>query len=119
MGSIAVVILPCVGRVCPECFSRGHVAAMPLKVPELYSFGFTNPVSELDWDIDAARAMVAARGRRPVVLDTTGSHVGWWNARVSLPSTSTTFPLNGWRSPACWSSLSTAHLAGRPHPSES
>jgi len=69
MHSITRVILPGVGAVCAECFSRGHVAAMSLKVGEIYSFGLTQPVSHLDWDIDAARALVAARPRAAVELD--------------------------------------------------
>ena len=69
MQSITRVILPGVGAVCPECFSRGHVAALPVKVPEVYSFGFSQPHARLDWDVDAARALVAARPRSPIRLD--------------------------------------------------
>jgi hypothetical protein len=69
MLALGSVILPGLGPVCPECFTRGHIAAMPFKVPEVYSFFLTQPVSQLDWDIDAARALVATRPRRPLRLD--------------------------------------------------
>ncbi len=69
MRSITRVILPGLGAVCAECFSRGHVAALPLRVPEVYSFGLTEPASQLDWNVDAARALVAARPRAAKRLD--------------------------------------------------
>ncbi len=69
MQSIARVIVPGLGSVCPECFSRGHVAALPHGVPEVYSFGLTEPASQLDWHIDRARALVAARPRAALRLD--------------------------------------------------
>jgi hypothetical protein len=42
---ITSVILPGIGPVCPECFSRGHIAALPLSPNEVYSFGVTEPDS--------------------------------------------------------------------------
>ncbi len=62
---ISRVILPGVGSVCPECLSRGHVPALPLTPREVYSFGVSEPRAQIDWDIDAARAMIAARPRIP------------------------------------------------------
>ena len=44
MRALACVILPGLGPVCPECFCRGHIAAMPFRVPEVYSFFLTQPV---------------------------------------------------------------------------
>lgn len=61
---ITSVYLPGLGQVCPECFSRGHVAGFPA-AREVYSFGLVDPASQLDWDIVAARALVAARPRSP------------------------------------------------------
>ena len=63
MNKISHVILPGVGRVCPECLSRGHIAAFPLSVGEVYSFEITEPASRLDWDIAVVRALIAARPR--------------------------------------------------------
>ena len=58
MSSIITrVILPGIGPVCPECFSRGHIAASPLSPKEVYSFGVTEPEAQLDWDVDAARKL--------------------------------------------------------------
>jgi hypothetical protein len=69
MRSITRIILPSLGPVCPECFSRGYIPDVPLRVPEAYSFGLTGPPSQLEWDIEAARALVAARPRVPIRLD--------------------------------------------------
>ena len=68
-GSISQVILPGIGPVCPECYSRGHVGgglALPLG-GEVYTFTFLTPEgpAELTWDIDAARRLVAERPREP------------------------------------------------------
>src|SRR5207302_1733467 len=61
MSSIITrVILPGIGPVCPECFSRGYIAALPLSPKEVYSFGVTEPEAQLDWDVDAARGLIAA-----------------------------------------------------------
>src|SRR5438105_1592730 len=57
---IASAILSGVGPVCPECLSRGHVPALRLPPEEVYSFGLTDPPAQLDWDIHAARALIAA-----------------------------------------------------------
>lgn len=39
MSSIIThVILPGLGPVCPECFSRGHIAAFSLAPGEVYSY---------------------------------------------------------------------------------
>jgi len=62
---ITSVILPGLGPVCPECFSRGHIAALRLSPKEVYSFGVTEPQSQLDWNVDAARALIAANPRTP------------------------------------------------------
>jgi len=61
--TVSRVILPGIGAVCVECLSRGHVAALPLRPGEVYTFGVTEPCAEYSWDVDAARAMVVARPR--------------------------------------------------------
>jgi len=66
---ITSVILPGLGPVCPECFSRGHVATLGLSPKEVYSFGVTEPQAQLDWDVDAARALIAANPRTAQRLD--------------------------------------------------
>ena len=68
-SAVSHVILPGLGSVCPECFSRGHIGTLPLTVPETYTFGITDPRAELEWDIDAARRLIAARPRMPHQLD--------------------------------------------------
>ncbi len=60
---ITSVILPGLGPVCPECFSRGHIGALRLSPKEVYSFGVTEPQAQLDWDVDAARGLIAASPR--------------------------------------------------------
>src|SRR4030095_10018830 len=69
MSAISSVIVPGLGPVCPECFSRGHIAAFPLAHREVYSFSLTGPPSQLDWDVATARALIAARPRTPRRLD--------------------------------------------------
>jgi len=70
MSSIITrVILPGLGPVCPECFSRGHIAALRLSPNEVYSFGVTEPQADFDWDVDAARALIAANPRTAQRLD--------------------------------------------------
>ncbi len=66
---ISSVVLPGLGPVCPECFSRGYVSALQLSPKEVYSFGMTEPRSQLDWDVDTARALIAARPRTAGRLD--------------------------------------------------
>jgi hypothetical protein len=66
---ISPVMLPGVGPVCPECLSRGHLPALRLSPREVYSFGMTDPQTQLDWDIDEARALIAARPRAAQPLD--------------------------------------------------
>ena len=66
---ISHVILPGLGAVCPECFSRGYVGAMPLVIPETYTFGIAQPSAELEWDVEAARALIQARPRAAQLLD--------------------------------------------------
>ena len=66
---ITSVILPGVGPVCPECLSRGHIPALPLSPGEVYSFGVTEPAAQLDWDVDRARRLIAARPRIAQRLD--------------------------------------------------
>lgn len=67
--SVVRVNLPGLGGVCVECLSRGHVAALPLPPTEVYTFGVTNPQAEYSWDIDPARALVAARPRAALRLN--------------------------------------------------
>jgi hypothetical protein len=70
MNSIITgVILPGVGPVCPECLSRGHLPALRLSPREVYSFGLARRQIQLDWDVDGARALIAARLRTPYLLD--------------------------------------------------
>ena len=38
---ITHVILPAIGSVCVECFSRGHIAGLSRSPAEVYSFGVT------------------------------------------------------------------------------
>ena len=66
---ITRVYLPGIGWVCPECFSRGHLAGFPLAPAEVYSFGVVDPPSQLDWDINAARALIATRPRSAQRVD--------------------------------------------------
>jgi hypothetical protein len=66
---ITHVILPGVGPICPECLTRGYVPALRLSPREVYSFGLTEPHCQLDWDVDAARALIAARPRTPQRLN--------------------------------------------------
>ena len=78
---ITRVILPGLGPVCPECFSRGHIAALSLSPGEVCSFGVTERHAQLDWDIDAARALIAARPRTAQRLDP--SWLGHWLTKRS------------------------------------
>lgn len=66
---ISSVILPGLGPVCPECFSRGYVGPLSLGPKEIYSFGVSELQAQLDWDVDAARALIAARPRTAQRLD--------------------------------------------------
>ena len=66
---ISHVMLPGLGPVCPECFSRGHVGAIPLAIPETYTFGISQPSAELEWDVESARALIQARPRAAQLLD--------------------------------------------------
>jgi len=77
------VILPGVGPVCPECLSRGHLPALRLSPQEVYSFGLTEPQSQLDWDVDAARALIAARPRTTQRLDPVWLN-NWLTERTSV-----------------------------------
>src|SRR3954454_7885357 len=63
------VILPGLGSVCPECFSRGHVRSFPVVTPETYAFCLNDADQELEWDVDAARRLLAACPRAPYQLD--------------------------------------------------
>jgi len=42
---------------------------LPLSPREVYSFGISQPPVQIDWDIDAARALIEARPRIPQRLD--------------------------------------------------
>ena len=66
---ISSVILPGVGPVCPECLSRGRLPGLHLSPGEVYSFGLAACRIQFDWDVDAARALIAARLRTPYLLD--------------------------------------------------
>src|SRR6266705_3371166 len=80
---ISRVILPGIGPVCPECLSRGHLPALRLSPQEVYSFGLTEPQSQLDWDVDAARALIAARPRTTQRLDPVWLN-NWLTERTSV-----------------------------------
>jgi len=67
--TITRVNLPGVGAVYVECLSRGHVAAFPLSPEEIYTFGVTEPRAEYSWNVDAARALLAARPRAARQID--------------------------------------------------
>ncbi len=41
------IVLPRLGPMCAECFSRGHIAAFPVAPGEVHSFG-TEPQAQLD-----------------------------------------------------------------------
>ena len=80
------VILPGVGPVCPECLSRGHIPSLPLPpwlVAEVYSFGVVEPPSQLDWDIDCARRLIAERPRAAQRVDGAWL-VHWLATRTSV-----------------------------------
>ena len=47
------------------------LATFPLAQSEVYSFVLTEPSGQLDWDIAAARRLIAVRRRTPRRLDTT------------------------------------------------
>jgi hypothetical protein len=84
MSSIIThVILPGLGPVCPECFSRGHVGALPVTPGEFYSYGITEPQAQLDWDVDAARALIADRPRAAQRLETNWLE-SWLTERTSV-----------------------------------
>jgi hypothetical protein len=86
-GYISQVILPGIGPVCPECFSRGHVGGR-LALPaggELYTFTFLTPdgPAELSWNIEAARRLLAERPREPRQLNTL-SLLAWLRRHVTI-----------------------------------
>src|SRR5687767_14399104 len=82
---ISRVILPGVGPVCPECLSRGRLPALPLSPREVYSYGVPEPPCQFDWDVDAARALIAARPRVAQRLD-----AGWLRTWLSERTSVTT-----------------------------
>src|SRR5262249_24089849 len=83
VSTIRHVIVPGVGNVCPECLSRGHIPAFPPSPREVYSFGVSEPPAQIDLDIDAARAMIAARPRVPRRLDPGWLEI-WLAERTSI-----------------------------------
>ena len=116
MRALACVILPGLGPVCPECFSRGHIAAMPFRVPEVYSFFLTQPVSQLDWDVEAARALVAARPRRAIVLDPDWIRQ-WLAERTTVtPEHLDHFPADQLEEPALLVEIANCPPGGSPQP---
>ena len=82
-GIITTVILPGLGSVCPECFSRGFVGGLPINGSEIYTFSMTGPDSELSWDIVRARQFIAMRPRAPKKLDPAELH-RWLHGRVAI-----------------------------------
>src|SRR5712692_2486134 len=102
---ITRVILPGIGPVCPECFSRGHIAALPLSPKEVYSFGVTEPEAQLDWDVDGARRLIAARPRTAQRLDPNWLESG----PPSRLSTSTTSQRTSSRNRGSWLRSWAAH----------
>ncbi len=115
-SSITRVILPGVGAVCPECLSRGHVAALPLLTGEVYSFEMTNPTSQLDWDIAQARALIGARPRAPRRLD--GIWLQTWLAqRTSItPEHLDHIPADKLDEPGLLVEIMTCPPGGEPEP---
>ncbi len=85
MSSITRVILPGLGEVCPECFTRGFVGDFPITGLETYTFSLTQPESELNWDIPSARELLAERPRQPTRLDP-AALAGWLRSRVTITS---------------------------------
>jgi hypothetical protein len=86
-GSISRVVLPGIGPVCLECYSRGHVGG-ELALPtgrEVYTFTFLTPdgPAELTWNIDAARRLLAERPRQPRLLNPQ-SLLAWLRRYVSI-----------------------------------
>jgi len=80
---ISTVILPGLGSVCPECFSRGFVGELPIDGREIYSFWMTGPDSELSWDIAQARQLIATHPRAPKKLDPAELRQ-WLRERVTI-----------------------------------
>jgi len=80
---ISSVILPGLGPVCPECFSRGHIGTLPGRPREVFSFGVTRPQARLEWDVDAARALIRARPRIAQPLDPTWLRI-WLAERSNI-----------------------------------
>ena len=116
MHPITRVILPGVGPVCPECFSRGHVAALPLQIGEVYSFEMTEPSSQLDWDIVQARALIAARPRAPQRLDPDWLQA-WLSQRTSItPEHLDHIPLAKLDEPGILVEIMTCPSGGQPQP---
>ena len=116
MNKISHVILPGVGRVCPECLSRGHVAAFPLSAGEVYSFEITEPASRLDWDIAAARALIAARPRAAQPLSPTWL-AAWLAERTSItPEHLEHIPADKRDEPGILVEIMVCVPGGRPEP---
>jgi hypothetical protein len=80
---ISTVILPGLGFVCPECFSRGFIGDLALDGHEVYSFSMTSPDSELSWDIARARELLTQRPRKPKKLDPV-ELADWLASRVTI-----------------------------------
>jgi hypothetical protein len=77
------IVLPGRGPVCLEYASRGYIPDLPFSATEVYTFGITEPRTELDWDIDRARAIIAARPRNPLRLDPEWLQT-WLSERTSV-----------------------------------
>src|SRR3989442_10853087 len=80
---ITRVILPGLGPVCPECLSQGHIPALPLSPGEVYSFGVAEPAAQLDWDIDRACRLIAARPHAAQRVDPAWL-LQWLNDRTTI-----------------------------------
>jgi hypothetical protein len=113
---VSRVILPGIGPVCPECLSRGHLPALRLSPREVYSFTMTEPCSQLDWDVDAARAMIAARPRTAQRLDPVWLQ-SWLTQRTSVTAEHLDhIPAAKLEQPAILVEIMACPPGGRPQP---
>lgn len=83
MTVISTVILPGLGAVCPECFSRGFVGGLPIDGREIYTLSMTGPDSELSSDIARAQELLTLLPRTPKKLDRVDL-ADWLRSRVTI-----------------------------------